>query len=532
MRLSASLGSELVGVCYVLDEPTVGLHPRDIDRLSGALEALRDAGNTVLVVEHDAELMARADHIVDMGPGAGVEGGTVVVSGTPEDVRAHSTSGTGRYLRGEIDLGAVLVADTPTGEAAELESQRRQELAEIYEGLGDLVSLEGARGNNLRGVDLSLRFGELLGVCGPSGSGKSTLVLDTLVPALRGESCRNRWKRFSAPEGTRLSVVDATPIGRTPHSVPATYVELMPHLRELFARSPEARLKGFTSSHFSFNSTKGRCAACDGRGATLVEMQFLSDLWLTCEECDGRRYQPEILEVRFRGKSIADVLEMSVAEAAEFFEAQPAVRRILDTLLDVGLGYMSLGQSSTTLSGGEAQRIKLASELWRAGSRAGGRERSVIVLDEPSTGLAATDVEHLARVLGRLARQGNAVVVIEHHTELLEICDRLVELGPEGGEAGGEVIAEGTPVEIASTKGSVTGPWLFGGRARRAEGGAGIVRRAPPRNREPPGPRLERSRPLRGGLPRDAAPRTASDESPHRAERPHADASHRPGEAW
>ena len=470
VRLSASLGSELVGVCYVLDEPTVGLHPRDIDRLSGALESLRDAGNTVLVVEHDAELMARADHIVDMGPGAGVEGGAVVVSGTPDEVRAHPTSGTGRYLRGEIDLAAVLADDVPTDEAAELAEQRRAELSEIYAGRGDRVTLSGAMGNNLHGLQLDLSFGELLGVCGPSGSGKSTLVLDTLVPALRGEASKGRWKGFSAPEGTRLSVVDATPIGRTPHSVPATYVELMPHLRELFARAPESRLKGFTSSHFSFNSTKGRCGACDGRGATLVEMQFLSDLWLTCEECDGRRYQPEVLEVRFRGRSIADVLEMSVAEAAAFFEAQPAVRRILQTLLDVGLGYMSLGQSSTTLSGGEAQRIKLASELWRAGSRAGGLERSVIVLDEPSTGLAATDVEHLARVLGRLAREGNAVVIIEHHTELLEICDRLVELGPEGGEAGGQIIAEGSPRELASTRASVTGPWLFGGRGRSGRG--------------------------------------------------------------
>lgn len=491
VRLSASLGSELVGVCYVLDEPTVGLHPRDIDRLSGALEDLRDAGNTVLVVEHDAELMSRADHIVDMGPGAGVEGGQVVASGTPDAIRAHESSGTGRYLRGEIDLAAVLESDVLEGEAAELEAQRQAELEEIYRDRDNVVTLAGAKLHNLKGAGLSLRFGELLGVCGPSGSGKSTLVLDTLVPALRGESARGRWSKFSMPEGTRLSVVDATPIGRTPHSVPATYVELMPHLRELFARTPESRMKGYTPSHFSFNSTKGRCPACDGRGATLVEMQFLSDLWLTCEECDGTRYQPEVLEVRYRGKSIADVLAMGVAEAAAFFEAQPAIQRILQTLLDVGLGYMSLGQSSTTLSGGEAQRIKLASELWRAGSRGGGLERSVIILDEPSTGLAATDVEHLARVLGRLARQGNAVVVIEHHTELLEICNRLVELGPEGGEAGGEILAEGTPEELAATKGSVTGPWLFGGAGRgsvkpRARSGkAPAARKAPSRKKAP-----------------------------------------------
>jgi len=465
VRLSASLGSELVGVCYVLDEPTVGLHPRDIDRLAGALEALRDAGNTVLVVEHDAELMARADHVVDMGPGAGVRGGEVVVSGTPDEVRAHPTSGTARYLRGEIDLAAILEEDAAGGDdaARETEAARLEERRAAYEGAGETVSVEGARGNNLRGVDLEVRFGELTGVCGPSGSGKSTLVLDTLVPAIRGDAPARRWRSATVPEGTRLALVDASPIGRSPHSVPATYVELMPHLRQLFARTPEARMRGYTHSHFSFNSTKGRCANCDGRGATLVEMQFLSDLWLTCEECDGARYGPEVLEVRYRGKTIADVLAMTVDEALEFFATSPEIARILRTLADVGLGYMALGQSSTTLSGGEAQRIKLASELWRADGSHARRspERSVVVLDEPTTGLAATDVEHLARCLGRLARQGDAVVVIEHHTELLEICDRLVELGPGGGVDGGEVIARGTPRELSLDPASVTGPWLF-----------------------------------------------------------------------
>ncbi len=492
VRLSASLGSELVGVCYVLDEPTVGLHPRDIDQLAGALETLRDGGNTVLVVEHDAELMGRADHIVDMGPGSGVRGGEVVVSGTPAKVRAHKTSGTGRYLRGEIDLAGILMADREAlaaGPDGDLIEQRRQEVAEIYANHSDTISLRGASQNNLKNAALDVRFGEILGVCGPSGSGKSTLVLDTLVPALKDEAPRGRWKSASVPEGTRLSVVDASPIGRTPHSVPATYVELMPLFRELFARTPEARLKGYTTSNFSFNSTKGRCLACDGRGSTLVEMQFLSDLWLTCEECDGKRYQPEVLQVLFRGKSIADILAMSIEEAREFFDAQPGIKRILQTLIDVGLGYMSLGQSSTTLSGGEAQRIKLASELWRADSSAGAQQRSVVILDEPSTGLAATDVEDLARCLGRLARQGSAVVVIEHHVELLEVCDRLVELGPEGGARGGKVMMVGTPVELAKSKASITGPWLFNGpdgKRRIPKAGSAVLKPKPAAKRAAP----------------------------------------------
>ena len=318
------------------------------------------------------------------------------------------------------------------------------------------LSLVGAREHNLRGVDLEVPFGEVTGVCGPSGSGKSTLVLDTLVPALRGEASGGRWKSFRGVDGVRTVVVDASPIGRTPHSVPATYTGVMGPVRELFARTPDARMRGYTQSNFSFNSTKGRCPACDGRGAVLVEMQFLADLWLTCEECDGRRFQPEVLEVRHRGRSIADVLDMSVDAAIEFFEHQPKVAAVLATLSDVGLGYLRLGQSSTTLSGGEAQRVKLASELFRAG----GAQRSVLVLDEPSTGLAATDVVHLARALGRLARRGDAVVVIEHHTELLRVCDRLVELGPGGGQAGGAIVAVGAPAALSDDPASVTGPWL------------------------------------------------------------------------
>ncbi|MEZ6017458.1 MAG: excinuclease ABC subunit UvrA [Planctomycetota bacterium] len=452
VRLAASLGSELVGVTYVLDEPTVGLHPSDIDRLAGALEGLRDRGNTVLVVEHDGELMRRADWIVDMGPGAGRLGGQVVVSGPPAVVRAHPTSGTARYLRGELSLAAMLAGDA--------EADRAAAPGELTT-LPTPIVLTGAKVNNLKGVDLTVRFGELLGVCGPSGSGKSTLVLDTLVPALAGEAAHGRWRGLQSPAGVRTVVVDAAPIGRTPHSVPATYTGLLEPLRELYARTPEARMRGMTGANFSFNSPKGRCAACDGLGATLVEMQFLADLWLTCEECNGQRYRPETLAVTWRAKTIADVLAMPVDEAYEFFEAQPKLRGILGALRDVGLGYISLGQSSTTLSGGEAQRIKLASELQRADGSSGRGSRSVFVLDEPSTGLAATDTVHLARAIARLARAGNAVVMIEHDTDLLEVCDRLIELGPGGGDEGGRLIASGTPRELARNEASITGPWLF-----------------------------------------------------------------------
>jgi excinuclease ABC subunit A len=439
VQLSASLGSQLVGVCYVLDEPTVGLHPADVDRLTDALLELRDGGNTVLVVEHDESLMRRADHLVELGPGAGVRGGEVVASATPAEVERSADTLTGRALRGELRLDARRdPQDAPTGK----------------------VGISGARLHNLRNLSFEARFGELLGVCGPSGSGKSTLVLECLVPALRGDERERgdrRWKRLrgAAGGGWRVVVVDASPLGRTPSSVPATAVDLLDPLRDLWLRTPDARQRGFTRSHFSFNSTKGRCPACDGRGATRVEMQFLADLWLTCEECDGKRYRPEVLEVKHRGRSLADVLAMTVDEALEFLEHVPAAARILRTLVDVGLGYLELGQSSTTLSAGEAQRVKLAAELLRATTG-----RSVVVLDEPTTGLHKNDVRQLYAVLRRLADRGDAVVVIEHHTDLLAACDRLLELGPGGGEQGGRVIAEGTPAELARDPSSVTGRWL------------------------------------------------------------------------
>jgi|694.fasta_scaffold03294_11 excinuclease ABC subunit A len=436
VRLASSLGSQLTGVCYVLDEPTVGLHPRDTQALVDALRELVNRKNSVIVVEHDPAVMRRADWIVDMGPGAGRNGGEVVACGPVETVMAVEASSTGAALRGELEL---------TRAPRESEAETAP------------IQLKGARLHTLQGVDLEFRFGQWTGVCGPSGSGKSTLVLDCLVPALRGEKPQGRWKKLTGLRAdTRIVVVDAAPLGRTPASIPATYMGLMEPLRELYTRTQEARAAGLDAGAFSFNSPKGRCVACEGKGATRVELQFLADLWLTCEECEGRRYAPHVLAVRWRGRSIAEALELSAEEAREFFAHQPQIAPILDTLCDVGLGYLQLGQSSTTLSGGEAQRVKLAAELFRA--QAGGR--SIVVLDEPSTGLAQVDVLHLARVLDRLSAAGNAIVMIEHHTGLLAACDQLVELGPGGGEEGGRVIARGTPRELEADRESVTGPWL------------------------------------------------------------------------
>ncbi len=438
VRLSASLGSNLVGVCYVLDEPTVGLHPADVDRLTDALLALRDGGNTVIVVEHDEALMRRADYILDMGPGAGRLGGEVVVGGTPEEVAAHPDSVTAKALRGELRLP--------------------REEKPLLDGSEPRFSLTGAKEHNLKNVSFDASFGRLNGVCGPSGSGKSTLIMDVLVPALRGDTAKGRWRTLNHHGNLRprVVVVDANPIGKSPKSIPATAVGMLDPLRELFTRTPEARMRGYKASHFSFNSSRGRCPVCEGRGASKIEMQFLADLWLECEECDGKRYRPEILDVRYRGRSMADVLAMSVDEALEFFTDVPALARPLVTLSDVGLGYLGLGQSSTTLSAGEAQRIKLAGEL----SRAEGSDRSIVILDEPTTGLSKSDVTYLYKVLRRLTERGDCVIVIEHHTDLLGACDHLVELGPAGGAAGGRIVARGTPDDLCASEDSITGPWL------------------------------------------------------------------------
>jgi excinuclease ABC subunit A len=390
--------------------------------------------------------MRRADYLVDIGPGAGRHGGHVVAAGTPAEVAQVEDSPTGRFLRGEIEL-----------------PRQDRELG------GDRIGLKGAKLRNLKGVDLAVAYGGLTGICGPSGSGKSTLVMDCFVPALKGERPADRWKESVGLLGgdRRVVVVDASPIGRTPKSIPATACGLMDPLRELYSRTPEARMRGMTPSWFSFNSAKGRCPACEGFGATKVEMQFLADLWLTCEECEGKRYRPEARGVKFRGKSIADVLAMSVDEALEFLASQPALAKTLRVLSDVGLGYLTLGQSSTTLSVGEAQRLKLATELQRAQNA----PASVIILDEPSTGLHATDLAKLVDVLQRLADRGDAVVVIEHHSEVLMACDELIELGPAGGSAGGRLIAQGTPEELYADANSVTGPYLVQRRAKSKAGG-------------------------------------------------------------
>ncbi|MBJ01642.1 MAG: excinuclease ABC subunit A [Planctomycetes bacterium] len=434
VALAAGLGSQLVGVCYVLDEPTVGLHPSDVDRLMESLEGLRERGNSVVLVEHDERVVRRADWVVDLGPGAGEHGGKIVCAGTPADVQATEKSATGAALRGELNV-------PPREERSASQRQAFQ--------------VTGANTHNLNGVDLKLNWGELLGVCGPSGSGKSSLVIETVLPALKGEPSRGRWSRFRG-RGAHVVLVDASPIGATPSSVPATYSGVMDHIRGLYSRTTEASALGFGPAHFSFNSSRGRCPACDGNGATRVELQFLPDLWLTCDECDGSRYRPEVLGVRWRGKTVADVLGMSVDEAIDFFAHQPRILGLLQSMADVGMGYLRLGQPANTLSGGEAQRMKLAAEL-SAAQRGLAR---VILLDEPTTGLHAKDVQRLMLVLQKLADAGHALIMIEHDPAALCACDRLVELGPGGGDDGGVLVAEGTPKDLHNEASSPTGPWL------------------------------------------------------------------------
>jgi excinuclease ABC subunit A len=443
IRLASQIGCGLVGVLYILDEPSIGLHARDNRRLLDTLEQLRDMGNTVVVVEHDAETMRTADWIVDLGPGAGINGGWVVAAGSPQEIVANPASLTGQYL------GGALQVTSPNG-------KRRQVN-------GKWLTVVGARQNNLK--DLTVRFplGLFTCVTGVSGSGKSSLVAQTLHPALAQVLHGSSEKAGAHDRLEGLEHVDKVinitqdPIGRTPRSNPATYVQVMPHIRDLFAKTPEARARGYQAGRFSFNVKGGRCEACEGHGQKKVEMHFLPDVWVTCDVCKGQRFNRETLQVRYKGKNIAEVLDMDAEEALEFFANVPRVKRILQTLVDVGLGYVKLGQSAPTLSGGEAQRVKLAKELARVSTG-----DTVYILDEPTTGLHFADIQKLLDVLHRLTDAGNSCVVIEHNLDVVKTADWLIDLGPEGGEAGGYVVAEGTPEGVAGVADSFTGQVLRG----------------------------------------------------------------------
>ena len=440
IRLATQIGSSLMGVLYILDEPSIGLHQRDNDKLLATLRRLRDIGNTLIVVEHDEDTMRAADYIVDIGPGAGVHGGHVVAAGTPEEVMACPESLTGQYLSGKRKI--------------EVPTKRRA-------GNGKHLTVRGAAENNLKNIDVSVPLGTFTCVTGVSGSGKSSLVNEIIYKRLGADL--NRMKvhagRHAAIEGEeeldKVICIDQSPIGRTPRSNPATYTNLFNDIRELFASTPDAKARGYTSGRFSFNVRGGRCEACCGDGQLKIEMHFLPNIYVPCEVCGGKRYNRETLEVHYKGKTIADVLDMTVEEAMEFFRDIPKLASKLETLCDVGLGYIRLGQSSTTLSGGEAQRVKLATELSR---RATGR--TIYILDEPTTGLHSEDVRRLLEVLQRLTDTGNTVLVIEHNLDVIKCADHIIDLGPEGGVGGGTVVATGTPEQIAQVPESYTGQYL------------------------------------------------------------------------
>jgi excinuclease ABC subunit A len=441
IRLASQIGSGLTGVMYVLDEPSIGLHQRDNSRLLATLKRLRDAGNTVIVVEHDQEAIAAADHVIDMGLGAGEHGGNVVAEGTPREITAHPESLTGQYLSGRRRIEVPALRHRP--------NPKRQ------------LVVSGASGNNLKSIGVSLPVGLFVCVTGVSGSGKSTLINDTLFHAVARALNDSPLEpaAFEAMNGVehfdKVVNVDQSPIGRTPRSNPATYTALFTPIRDLFAGVPEARARGYGAGRFSFNVKGGRCEACQGDGVLKVEMHFLPDIYVPCDVCHGERYNRETLDVRYKGRNIHEVLQMTVEQAAEFFSAVPAIARKLQTLLDVGLGYISLGQSATTLSGGEAQRVKLSLELSKRDTG-----RTLYILDEPTTGLHFHDIDLLLRVLHRLRDHGNTVVVIEHNLDVIKTADWIIDLGPEGGDGGGRLVAEGTPEEVAKNKTSYTGQYL------------------------------------------------------------------------
>jgi len=426
-------------VLYILDEPSIGLHQRDNERLIRSLKQLRDTGNSVIVVEHDKDMMLAADYVVDLGPHAGRHGGEVVFAGTPVQ---------------------MLKADTLT--SAYLNGTKKIEIPnKIREGNGLYLKLKGARGNNLKGVDVTFPLGKMICVTGVSGSGKSTLINETLQPILSQKFYRSLQDplEYESIEGLehidKVVEVDQSPIGRTPRSNPATYTGVFSDIRNVFVSLPEAKIRGYKPGRFSFNTAGGRCETCGGNGYKTIEMNFLPDVYVPCETCDGKRYNKETLEVRFKGKSIADVLAMTINQAVEFFENQPNILNRIKTLQDVGLGYIKLGQSSTTLSGGESQRVKLATELSKRDTG-----KTLYILDEPTTGLHFEDIRVLLEVLNRLVDRGNTVIIIEHNMDVIKVADYIIDIGPEGGAAGGKVICSGTPRQIAAHKTSETGRFL------------------------------------------------------------------------
>jgi excinuclease ABC subunit A len=448
IRLASQIGSGLTGVLYVLDEPSIGLHQRDNERLLGTLKRLRDLGNTVIVVEHDEDAILQSDYVFDIGPGAGIHGGEIVAQGTPDQIMGDPNSLTGKYLTGEMSVRVPQTRRKPQK--------------------GKALKLVGARGNNLKNVTAEIPLGTFTCITGVSGGGKSTLIIDTLYKAVARKL--NNALEHPAPhdrlEGLehldKVIDIDQSPIGRTPRSNPATYIGAFTPIREWFAGLPEAKARGYQAGRFSFNVKGGRCEACSGDGVIKIEMHFLPDVYVTCDVCKGKRYDRETLEVKYRDKSIADVLDMTVEEARELFKAVPTIREKMQTLARVGLDYVHVGQQATTLSGGEAQRVKLSKELSK---RATGR--TLYILDEPTTGLHFHDVAKLLEVLHELVDQGNTVVVIEHNLEVIKTADWVLDLGPEGGDAGGQIVAQGTPEDIAASEASHTGRFLREVLARR-----------------------------------------------------------------
>ncbi|MEA2070350.1 MAG: excinuclease ABC subunit UvrA, partial [Asgard group archaeon] len=439
IRLATQIGNKLVGVLYVLNEPSIGLHARDIDRLIKTLEELRDLGNTVVIIEHDENTIRNADNIIDLGPGAGVKGGEVVSTGSFKELLENSKSITAKYLNGELTIPLP-------------KTRRRKK--------GSLL-LEGVQHNNLKNINVEFPLGILTCVSGVSGSGKSSLVIEVLYRILakeyhRAKTLPGKYTKIDGLENLdKVILINQNPIGRSSRSNPATYTGVFDHIRELYANLPESQLRGYTISRYSFNNSEGRCSVCKGKGTKEIEMLFLSNVEITCEECKGKRYNRETLKVKFKGKSIADVLEMTVNDALQFFSNQPKIAEILQIMVDVGIGYMQLGQSASTLSGGEAQRVKLASELCRPQT-----SRTLYILDEPTVGLSAYDIDKLLQILNRLIEQGNSVIIIEHNLNVIKSADWVIDLGPEGGEAGGEVVIEGTPEDIMKSKKSITGQYL------------------------------------------------------------------------